>query len=190
MNLKTENSIEIIILAGTKSAAVAGGYKGILHLFPGVGQIAQLALAGIEVGALTKVTTNMCKDIVKVYGYENISGISSFIGVVVGAATGGIMATKIVELIPGIGAAASAVTTFSLHVLTGTVITSICELLDEDLIDKSYLTNEGLKSINELFDLMTGIIADTVRGYSTGSDLKEALNKAVNLTKIKIRSGI
>ncbi|GKX68934.1 hypothetical protein [Inconstantimicrobium mannanitabidum] len=186
MSYKTYESIEIIISAGAKAAAVAGGYKGVLHMFPGAGQMVQLALLGVEVGALTKVTTKMCKRIVKVYDCDGISGISSFIGVVVGAASGNIIAGKLLELIPGVGVAAGAITTFSLHALTGILITAVCELIDENLIDKSFINNPDIKFISYILDLMTESVADIARGYFSGKDLKDSFSNAIDLIKVKL----
>jgi uncharacterized protein (DUF697 family) len=123
----------------------------------------------IEVGVLTLVTKKMCDKITRIYGYNSLSGMATFFGVLIGAASGVKLATGILDVIPGLGAGANAIATFSLHVITGIILIAVCELLDDESINESDLANSTVDTISKVLGSVTDVIGDFVRGDYNGA---------------------
>lgn len=83
----------------------------------------------IRIPLLTKITSNMADEVVRVYGYQSLSGISTFFSIALGAATGVRLANEILTKIPGIGTCAACVSTASLHLFTGAALVGVCEMI-------------------------------------------------------------
>lgn len=136
----------------------------------------------IEVGALTWCTKSMCDRIARIYGYESLSGMSTFFGVVIGAALGVKLATGILDTIPGIGATANAIATFTLHSVTGVILIAVCELLDDGCITESDIRNSSAATISKILGTVTDNVAGFVRGNPVDAinHVKEAYRESVS----------
>lgn len=151
------------ILCVITRAAAAGGVCGVFKV--------AVPIPLIEVGGLTAVTKNMCKKIAKIYHYDGLSGISTLIGVAVGAALGVKLATELIESIPGIGAVANVASTVSLHLVTGAIMIVVFELLDDGVISKQAINDEEsvIGIVNRLMGGMTDIVGKLFRGDFAGA---------------------
>lgn len=118
----------------------------------------------VEVVALTAVTKKMCKEITSIYGYSSIDGMGTLFGVAVGAFSGAKLATGILDIIPGLGAGANAIATYSLHTLTGFSLILICELLKDGKIKESDIRDSSLSVINIVAKISTSLIGGFLRG--------------------------
>lgn len=129
---------------------------------------ALIPFAFLRVPVLTKVTSNMCSDIMKAYGYEQLKGIATFAGVATGAALGVVVANEILEKIPGLGTAAASASTALLHLGTGVFMISACELLKTDQITDEQLQNKAwCKSFTSALSSKAGdMICRLIRGQS------------------------
>ncbi len=151
-------------------AAAAGGVCGVFKT--------AVPIPLIEVGGLTAVTKNMCGKIAKIYHYDGLSGISTFIGVATGAALGAKLAATVLEAIPGIGAAANVASTVSLHLATGAIMIVVFELLDEGVISPQAINDKEsvIGIVNRLMGGITDIVGKLFRG-----DFSNAMSYAKNL---------
>ena len=122
---------------------------------------------------LTGVTINMCEEIVDVYGYKSLSGMSTFIGVIPGAAAGASVANVVIGYIPGIGAIANCAATALLHTVSGLIVISICELYKDGAVTDNELENNSMGIASAILGELTGKVGDVLRG--TPSDMKEAV---------------
>lgn len=120
---------------------------------------------------LTGVTINMCEEIVDVYGYKSLSGMSTFIGVIPGAAAGASVANVVIGYIPGIGAIANCAATALLHTVSGLIVISICELYKDGAVTNDELKNNSMGIASAILGELTGKVGDVLRG--THSDMKE-----------------
>jgi uncharacterized protein (DUF697 family) len=139
----------------------SAGVVGVFKVF--------VPIPAVEVGLLTAVTIGMCNKIARIYGYESLSGISTFIGVLVGAANGVKLATSTLDLIPGIGAGANAIATFTLHTVTGIALIIVFELLDAGEITNKDIQKSPIGFINALLGAATSVIGGFVRGDFSGA---------------------
>ena len=151
------------ILCVITRAAAAGGVCGVFK--------AAVPIPLIEVGGLTAVTKNMCKKIAKTYHYDGLAGISTLIGVAIGAALGVKLATELIESIPGIGVGANIVSTVSLHLATGAIMIVVFELLDDGFISKEAINDEKsvIGLVNRLMGGITDIVGKLFRGDFAGT---------------------
>lgn len=154
---KIDQARNTILLYATGSAGVVGIFKIVVPI------------PLIEVGALTAITMKMCREIAKIYGYESLGGISTFFGVLVGAAMGVKLAASTLDMIPGIGAGANAIATFTLHSVTGIALIVVFELLNEGGISNTDLQNSPAGFIDALLGAVTKVVGGFVRGDYYGA---------------------
>ncbi len=118
-----------------------------------------------EVGALTCTTMNMCKKIAHIYGYDHLSGLTQLIGVATGAAFGVSLATDIMQFIPGINVVASMASTSILHLVTGSIMIGVFEMMDAGMIDATNLKDSKVTSIiNSFAANATTLVGGVFRG--------------------------
>jgi uncharacterized protein (DUF697 family) len=152
----------------------AFGSAGVVGLFKLV-----VPIPAIEVGALTAVTMAMCKKIAQIYGYESLGGISKFFGVLVGAAMGVKLAASTLDVIPGLGAGANAIATFTLHGVTGIALIVVFELLEDGGITNADIQSTPAGFVNALLGAVTGVVGGFVRGdyYGAIQNAKEGFTQ-------------
>jgi hypothetical protein len=112
----------------------------------------------------------MSEDIARIYGYESLTGISQFSGVVVGAATDAKLGAEVLSFVPFAGAGANAIATFSLHILTGICLMIAFESMIEGNIDESIVRNTPAALISTLLGAATDVVGDCLRGDVAGED--------------------
>lgn len=166
---KLEDARNCILQNAFMSAGACGVLKGFVPI------------PWIEVGALTFITKRMCDKIARIYGYESLSGMSTFFGVVVGAATGAKLAAGILDVIPGLNIGANAIATFTLHTVTGIIVISACELLDEGLITDKNIRNSTAGTISKILGAVTAVVSGFVRGnyYEAVQTVKDAFHESM-----------
>uniref|UniRef100_UPI0040559C7A hypothetical protein n=1 Tax=Candidatus Electronema sp. TaxID=2698783 RepID=UPI0040559C7A len=126
---------------------------------------------------LTGVTINMCEEIVDVYGYKSLSGMSTFIGVIPGAIAGASIASAVIGYIPGIGVIANCTATTILHTICGLIVISACELYRDGSVSDDELKNNSMGLASSILGELTGKLGDVLRG--TPGDMKEAVKSIV-----------
>ena len=132
----------------------------------------------IEVGVLTMATKKMCKKLANIYGYDGIAGVTTLIGVAVGAGFGGSLATRIGDFIPGINVAANVASTTILHLTTGAIMIAAFELMKDGYIDPVSLTKSNSVSlVNELAVCATAMVGGVLRGGSLDDVVTSIKNK-------------
>ncbi len=136
-----------------------------------------IPIPGIDIGPLTLITTTMTRRLAARYGYDSLSGLAVFVGVVVGAASGAKLAAEVLTLVPGLGAGANAAATFSLHAITGVVLILVFNMLKDGAITESFIKRSPIGAISELVGLATTIVACVVRGGDGNDAIKEAIRK-------------
>ncbi len=190
MSYQRNNSVKSILKYAAGATTVTAGYTAIINKIPGVGHLTKALLAPVEVGGLTFMTDRMCRSIAKHYGYENLGGITSFIAIVVGAASGPLLAQKLTaEQIPLVGEFTNAVSTATLHVLSGAAIIGICELFEEGVIDESYVQGMTAKKVANILGSTMMIFGGAIRGcIANGQDLSTAVNNCVESLKVKFQN--
>ena len=149
----------------------AFGASGACFLFKAI-----LPIPWIEVSALTAVTMKMCQEITSIYEYNSLAGMTTFFGVVIGAASGAKLATGVLDAIPGIGAGANAIATFTLHTVTGIILIAICELLDQGCITENDLKKSNVATISKMLGTVTLLVGTFVRG----DNLQDSINSVKN----------
>ena len=129
---------------------------------------ALIPLSLIRIPVLTKVTSDMCSNIMKAYGYDQLEGIATFAGVATGAALGVAVANEILEKIPGLGTAAASASTALLHIATGVFMIAACELLKADQITDEQLQDKAwCKTLtNALSSKIGNMICRLIRGQA------------------------
>ena len=126
--------------------------------------MALIPLSVIRVSALTTITKEMSRDIMRAYGYQTLSGPANFLSVALGAAAGVELANAIFTKIPGIGSAAASVATASLHLVTRALLIGVCEGLksgyvtDKDLQNNSFCKALCAKWISNIGDIIIKLI--------------------------------
>ncbi len=114
-----------------------------------------------EVGALTCTTMNICKKIAHIYGYDHLSGLTQLIGVATGAAFGVSLATDIMQF----NVAASMASTSILHLVTGSIMIGVFEMMDAGMIDATNLKDSKVTSIiNSFAANATTLVGGVFRG--------------------------
>lgn len=169
---------------------IAGGYTAIINKIPVLGQGTKALLAPVEVGGLTFCTDRMCREIAKHYGYDNLGGITSFIAIVVGIVSGPLLASKLtIEMGPGVGEISNAISTATLHVVSGAAVIAICELVQEGVIDKSVVQSLTTKQIADILGSTLMIFGGTIRGVIVnGQPIDNVINNAVDDLKGRFES--
>jgi uncharacterized protein (DUF697 family) len=149
---KLDEARDCVLQNAFLSAGACGIFKGLVPI------------PWLEVGALTWVTKRMCDKIVDIYGYQNLSGMSTFFGVVIGAATGAKLAAGILDVVPLLNIGANAVATFTLHTVTGIIVIAACELLDDGAISNKDIECSTIGTISKILGSVTAVIGGFARG--------------------------
>ena len=136
-----------------------------------------LPIPGIDAAPLTLITQRLCNKIASIYGYKSLRGLSTFTGVVIGAATGAKLATEVTSFIPIAGATASAIATFTLHMVTGVMLIIAFEALKQGSIEEEDLINSPVAAISELAEIALHKVADILRGTPGWNQWNDAANK-------------
>lgn len=188
LNDKRESASIVIIAASIAAAATSGTYTAIINKIPGAVAIIKVGLSGVEVMLLTKATKWMCGQVAEKYGYREISGMSKFIGVLVGTATGIVLANKIIEIVSGVGEAANAVATATLHLVTGIGIAAVCELIHEGIIDEKYIKNVKTEQVSKILGVAVDLLARSVRECFAGNDWRKCFDNGLQAMKRQFAS--
>jgi len=148
--------------------AAAGTSFGLKFFFP---------IPAIDAAPLTLITQRLCNKIAAIYGYKSLRGLSTFTGIVIGAASGAKLATEVTSLIPVAGATAGAIATFTLHMVTGVMLIIAFEALKQGSIKEEDLINSPVAAISELAEIALHKVADILRGTSGWNQWNDAANK-------------
>lgn len=120
---------------------------------------AAIPFALVRVPTLTGITSSMGEGIMEAYGYKSLRGPANFLSVAIGACTGVALANEILDLFPGIGTFAASAATATLHIITGSFLILLCELMqvgaitEEELQDTAFckaLCNEWLGKVAKI----------------------------------------
>lgn len=120
---------------------------------------ALIPIAIFRIPALTGITSSMGEDIMESYGYESLRGPANFLAVAIGACAGISLANEILNKFPGIGTFAASASTASLHIITGSFLIIVCEMMqageitDEELQDTAIckaLCKKWLKKVGSI----------------------------------------
>ncbi len=149
---KLDDARYCILQNGFMSAGASGVFKALVPI------------PWLEIGPLTWVTRNMCEQIAGCYGYEDLPGMDHFFAVVIAEATTAKLAAGIFDFVPGFNIGTNAVATFTLHAVTGIIVTAACELLDAGKIAPQEIENANRESVKKIMGTVTSIVYDFARG--------------------------
>ncbi len=129
---------------------------------------ALIPLSIVRVPALTKITASMAKRIVTLYGYQSLSGLTSFFSIVLGAATGVRIANEVLAHVPMLGTGAACISTACLHLFTGGVLIGVCELIKAGNLSDSELQDTKFCKVfcSRLIENASNIVFRTIRGLN------------------------
>lgn len=132
--------------------------------------------------ATTCITKQICDKIVRIYNYEHLSGMSTFFGVVIGAANGAKLTTRVLDFFPGTTVAPNAIAIFTLHLVTGIVVIAVCELLDEGVISNTDIQNSAFGTVSKILGAATSVVSGFARGdyYDAIRTVKDAYHESVS----------
>lgn len=149
---KIDEARFVILQNGFMSAGACGMFK------------AFVPIPWLEIGALTWSARTMCDRIVRMYGYEDLPGMDRLIGNVIESATEAKLVSGLLDVVPGFNIGANAVATFTLQAVSGIIVTSICELLEERSVSLGFINSITTASISELLATVTAMVGEFSRG--------------------------
>lgn len=149
---KIDEARFIILQNGFMSAGACGVFK------------AFVPIPWLEIGALTWTTRNMCNGIAQIYGYQELSGMDRLIGNIISSATEAKLVSGLLDVVPGFNIGTNAIATFTLQAVSGIILTSICELIDEKTIHRNFVEDISVASINEILVSVTALVGEFSRG--------------------------
>jgi hypothetical protein len=162
---ETKKAIEYTLAFATTGAGASFSIKTFVPL-PVIDAIPQ--------NLITKVMTDQ---LASMYGFSELKGLNSFMGMVVGAASGMKLASELATFIPVAGPGSSAVTTFAIHMSEGIVLTIVFELIREGAIPEEYVKNATFGDISILLGLAAETMIEIVRGGDGVESVTHAIEK-------------
>lgn len=148
---KIDEARFVILQNGFMSAGACGVFKALVPI------------PWLEIGALTWATRNMCDRLVQIYDYENLPGMDDLISNAIGSATEAKLVSGLLDVVPGFNIGTNAVATFTLQTVTGIIITSICELLDERALSQESVKHISTSTIRNILSTVTSVVGEFAR---------------------------